>query len=148
MNKKVVFNKIKEKVEKRVNEIKKALNTQKESLKTTSSSTAGDKHNTSRAMMHIEEEKLTKQLDQLLQLKKLIYKVNPEKYSDEVTLGSLVETNKGWLFLAVPIGKIEIEKQNLMAISLASPVGQALKGKKAKDSTKFNNQIWEIISVC
>ena len=95
MNKETVHTKIKEEIDFRVKKIKTALNQQKESLKTASESTAGDKHNTARAMMHIEEEKLEKQLAQLITLKKLIAKVHPSKKYTSITLGSLVETNKG-----------------------------------------------------
>jgi len=144
MKKDIVYEHIKQEIDSRVSEVQKALHNQKESLKTASESTAGDKHNTSRAMMHIEEEKFSKQLAQLLQLKKLIHKVSSTKASDVVTLGSLVETNKGWLYLAVPLGKVTIQGTELMAISLASPIGQALQGKKAGESVKFNGQVWEV----
>ena len=147
MNKEVVYKTIKEEVDSRVEKLQKALHNQKESLTSASESTAGDKHNTSRAMMHIEIEKFSKQLSQLLQLKKVISKVNPLLSQGEITLGSLIETNKGWLFLAVPLGKITIEGVDLMAISLASPIGHALKGKKVGDSTQFNGQVWEVKNV-
>lgn len=146
MNKITVYNTIKSEIDSRVSELQKALQNQKEGLLSASESTAGDKHNTSRAMMHIEIEKLSKQLSQLLQLKKLITKINPEKKNDCVTLGSLVETNKGWLYIAVPMGKIAVKEIDLMAISLASPIGQALQGKNAGESAKFNGQNWEVIS--
>lgn len=147
MDKTKVYNTIKFEIDSRVAELQKALQSQKESLSSVSESTAGDKHNTSRAMMHIEIEKFSKQLSQLLQLKKLITKVNPNKQSNEVTLGSLIETNNGWLFIAVPLGKVKIEKQDIMAISLASPIGQALQGKKTGESAQFNGQLWEVISI-
>lgn len=144
MNKTTVYNAIKSEIDSRVAELQKALQNQKESLTTASESTAGDKHNTSRAMMHIEIEKFSKQLSQLLQLKKLIAKVNPEKKTNAVTLGALLETNKGWLFIAVPLGKIKVESEEIMAISLASPIGQALQGKKVGESAIFNGQTWRI----
>ncbi len=147
MKKEQVYNRIKEEIDSRVSELQKALQNQKESLTTVSESTAGDKHNTSRAMMHIEIEKFSKQLSQLLQLKKLIAKVNPEKKTDSVTLGSLLETNNGWLFIAVPLGKIKVESKEIMAISLASPIGQALQGKKIGESAQFNGQTWEVKTV-
>ena len=147
MNKESVHTKIKEEIDFRVKKIQTALNQQKESLKTASESTAGDKHNTARAMMHIEEEKLEKQLAQLITLKKLIAKVHPSKKSTSITLGSLVETNKGWLYIAVPIGKISIHGIDIMGVSLASPIGQALKEKNKFDAVSFNGQNWEIINI-
>ena len=147
MNKVTVYNIIKSEINTRIVKLHKALQNQKESLTTASESTAGDKHNTSRAMMHIEIEKFSKQLAQLLQLKKLIAKINPEKKTEVVTLGSLVETNNGWLSVTVPLGRVKVENEEIMVISLASPVGQALHGKKTGQSTHFNEKTWKVISV-
>jgi transcription elongation GreA/GreB family factor len=130
-----------------VHKIQTALRQQSESLKTASESTAGDKHNTARAMMHIEEEKLGKQLAQLIKLKKLLVKVHPSKTSNAITLGSLVNTNRGWLYIAVPLGKFSMDGIDLMAISLASPIGQALQGKKVFETTTFNGQNWEVLEI-
>ncbi|MBO72333.1 MAG: hypothetical protein CMD35_01830, partial [Flavobacteriales bacterium] len=71
MKKEVIHEKMTKQLDVRIENVQRALKIQKESLKTASESTAGDKHNTSRAMMHIEEEKLNRQLDQLFVLKKL-----------------------------------------------------------------------------
>ena len=147
MNKKIVYTKIQEEINHRVHKIHTALRQQSESLKTASESTAGDKHNTARAMMHIEEEKLGKQLAQLIKLKKLLVKVHPSNTSNAITLGSLVNTNRGWLYIAVPLGKFSMDGIDLMAISLASPIGQALQGKKVFETTTFNGQNWEVLEI-
>ena len=147
MNKKIVYTKIQEEINHRVHKIQTALRQQSESLKTASESTAGDKHNTARAMMHIEEEKLGKQLAQLIKLKKLLVKVHPSKTSNAITLGSLVNTNRGWLYIAVPLGKFSMDGIDLMAISLASPIGQVLQGKKVFETTTFNGQNWEVLEI-
>ena len=144
MNKELIYKTIKSEISSRVKEIHKALSNQKESLNTASESSAGDKHNTSRAMMHIEEEKLGKQLAQLIQLNKVLIKVNPKKNFDQITLGSFVETNNGALYIAVPLGKSSLKNKEIMCISLASPIGQALQGKKAGESVQFNGQLWEV----
>ena len=130
INKGDVYNKINETIEYRIKQVQQALNLQKESLKTASESTAGDKHNTSRAMMHIEEEKLNKQLAQLLQLKKLINKINPNKTNLSITLGSLIKTNHGWLYISIPLGNLTINEMQIMVVSLVSPIGQILQNKK------------------
>ena len=147
MNKKNVHAKIQEEIDLRVNKIQTALHQQSESLKTATESTAGDKHNTARAMMHIEEEKLGKQLTQLIKLKKLLAKVHPTKTYKSITLGSLVNTNRGWLYIAVPLGKFSIDGSDLMAISLASPIGQTLKEKKVSETAMFNGQMWEVLEI-
>ena len=144
MDKGNVYQTIRKEIDSRIFKLQQALKSQKESLSSASESTAGDKHNTSRAMMHMEEEKLGQQMIQLEQLKRLIQKINPENTLLTIGLGSLVKTNRGWLYIAVPLGKIMIQEQELMAISLASPIGQALKEKKVGESTKIQWIEWEI----
>lgn len=144
MDKGNVYQTIRKEIDFRIFKLQQALKSQKESLSSASESTAGDKHNTSRAMMHMEEEKLGQQMIQLEQLKRLIQKINPENTLLTIGLGSLVKTNRGWLYIAVPLGKIMIQEQELMAISLASPIGQALKEKKVGESTKIQGIEWEI----
>jgi hypothetical protein len=127
IKKKLIHYTINQELSLRIKKVEQALNTQRESLKTASGSTAGDKHNVSRAMMHIEEEKLTQQLTQLHKLKSLMNKINPLKINNHIELGSLIETNNGYIYIAIPFGKIKIAKLELMTVSLASPIGKALK---------------------
>jgi transcription elongation GreA/GreB family factor len=131
----------------RVLRIESSLKGHKEGLLAESNSSAGDKHNTSRAMMHLEEEKLRNQLSQLSKLNKVLHGINTSKNSKEITLGSLVNTNKGWLYISIPLGKVKLEGLDLMVISLASPIGQALQGKKESEGIKFNGINWEVVQV-
>lgn len=147
LSKEEVYAFVQEELNNRVVTIQASLKSHKEGLQSESKSSAGDKHNTSRAMMHLEEEKLNKQLAQLGQLKKVLHSVNPSKVDESITLGSLVETNKGWLFLAVPLGKIQVNQIDLMGVSLASPIGQALKDRQEGDKVMFQGTSWEVIKV-
>ena len=94
MDKGNVYQTIRKEIDSRIFKLQQALKSQKESLSSASESTAGDKHNTSRAMMHMEEEKLGQQMIQLEQLKRLIQKINPENTLLTIGLGSLVKTNR------------------------------------------------------
>lgn len=132
---------------KRIIRIELALNSHKEGLLTESNSSAGDKHNTSRAMMHLEEEKLRNQLSQFSKLNKVLHGINPSKVHQKITLGSLVNTDKGWLYISIPLGKVELEEADIMVISLASPIGQALQEKTESESLIFNGIRWEILKI-
>ncbi len=147
IQKEVVYNKINENIDCRIQKIKQAINLQKESLKSASESTAGDKYNTSRAMMHMEEEKLNSQLAQLLRLKNLVNKVNPHTKTRYITLGSLVETNHGWLYILVPLGNIKIDELQIVVVSLVSPIGQILQNKQVGQFIQFKGKKWEILTV-
>lgn len=147
MKKQVVYQAVSNEINQKIEGIKKALLNHKEGLNAESKSSAGDKHNTSRAMMHLEEEKLSKQLSQYLLLKKVLFSINPEGSTKEITLGSLVNTNRGWVFLSIALGQLKVDAENVMVISLASPIGAAMKGLKAGSSFVFNQINWEIKEV-
>ena len=147
MKKEVIHEKMTKQLDVRIENVQRALKIQKESLKTASESTAGDKHNTSRAMMHIEEEKLNRQLDQLFVLKKLSDKINLQKKDTHITLGSLIQTNYGWLYISIPFGNLVINEQEVMIVSLVSPIGKALQNKKTGDCIEFNSKKWKILKV-
>ena len=147
INKNIIHNSITENINSRIKKIKEAILEQRESLKTASESTAGDKHNTSRAMMHIEEEKLNRQLAKLFQLKQVMNQFNPKNRLSIIALGSLVETNNGWIYFAIPFGKLITKEFEIMVVSLASPIGQILFNKKVGDSVQLNGKKWEIRQV-
>ena len=147
IDKELIQQKINQKLSSRIKKVEHALNTHSESLNTASESTAGDKHNTSRAMMHLEEEKLNHQLVQLYQLKSLVDRINPSKKNNEIKLGSLIETNHGYIYIAIPFGKIKIANLEITIISLDSPIGSVLRGKKENYQFNFRNQKWIVEKV-
>jgi len=110
-------------------------------------STVGDKHETSKAMMHLEQEKLGNQIKEIeLQLKEF-NAVNFDTHSDQIVLGSLVGTNIGYFFIATAIGKIQIDNETVFAISNKSPLGSRFIGLKPNDSIEFNNIHYTVINV-
>jgi len=110
-------------------------------------SSAGDKHETGRAMAQLETEKLTKQLGEALKLTELLHKINPQEKHQLIGLGSLVITNNGNFFIGASLGKIEYEEQIYFAISAVSPIGKILATKKEKETFSFNNRTYTISSI-
>ena len=86
-------------------------------------STVGDKHETSKAMMHLEQEKLGSQLKEIEFQIKEFNALNFSVHSNQIVLGSLVETTHGYFFIATAIGKIQIDNLVVFAISNKSPLG-------------------------
>jgi transcription elongation GreA/GreB family factor len=112
-----------------------------------SKSSAGDKHETGRAMVHLEQEKLSKQLQEWENQNTLLAKIDVSKQNDGIGLGSLVETNKGTFFLACNLGKLMIDDQEVIIISLQSPLGEKLMNHKQGDQFDFNNTRYEIFKL-
>jgi hypothetical protein len=111
-----------------------------------SKSSVGDKHETTKAMMQIELEKLGKQLAELKLQRIGLEKLRLDTSSDKITTGSLVETDKAIFFLATAIGKVKIDDKEIFVISAQSPVGQKLISLKG-NSFEMNGQIYSIKSV-
>lgn len=96
-----------------------------------SKSTAGDKHETSRAMAQLEMEKLGLQiLDYQQQLQSIRQFQSLHGSSDTIKTGSLIELSNGWFFLGLGIGKVTFQSTDVFCLSLQSPLGQQLFNKK------------------
>ncbi|MGQ1910098.1 hypothetical protein ACT3CE_09945 [Marinifilum sp. RC60d5] len=127
-----------------IDENKKALVDLKESVGSESKSTAGDKHETGRAMIHLEQEKANKQMQNSLELKKVLDQVNLDKMYEEVSFGSLVITNKICFYLLAALGQYSIGENQYYFVSLHSEIAKAFMGKKAGEVVVFKNQSFTI----
>ena len=118
-----------------------AMNAAQEAANGEDKSSAGDKYETSRAMGQLDRNMNAKQLaevqKELAELERL--EKNPPK-TDMVYSGSLIKTSMGYLYIAVGLGKQEIENQNVVLLSKNSPLALALLGKKAKEQIAFNGK--------
>ncbi len=101
-------------------------------------SSAGDKHETALSMMQLEQEKLNVKIAEYLAQKALLEKINPELTSERIALVSLVLANKIWLFLSAALPKITVDEKSVIAVSLQSPLGQALLGQTVGFSFEIN----------
>lgn len=133
-------------VKNRLETIQKTINSNKVALESETKSSAGDKHETGRAMLQLEIEKAGKQFSSIQNMMRTLQLVNLEK-SDTIRLGSLIITNKGNYFLATSVGIVQIDNKDFYVVSTSSPIGQLLLGKKKGMSIFFNNEI-KIIDVC
>lgn len=124
-----------------------SLTTVQESLASETKSSAGDKHETGRAMIQLEREKLGAQLAAIEYDKAMLLKVDPELKLKTVGLGSLVLTSQHNYFLAISSGKVTIDKERYYSISLNSPIGQVLAGKRVGEHFSFRDQEIEVLEI-
>lgn len=147
MLKGLIFKSVFSQVDSKIESIEARITSTKESRDNNTKSSAGDKHETARAMMQIELENNQKQLQQNLALKQELSKINLEQKYTSVDFGSLVVTNKGKYFISIGIGKVEVDNEAIFVISLVSPIGQQLKGKQKGELITFNNQEIKILDI-
>lgn len=115
-----------------------SIESNKKALFSETKSSAGDKHETGRAMLQLEMEKAGQQLVVVSEMKKVLERIQFENQSNNVKLGSIIITNKASYYLAISTGKITIENTDFYAVSTNSPIGRELLGKKVGDSISFN----------
>jgi len=118
-----------------------------EALKMESKSSAGDKYETGRAMIHIEVDKLLLQLEQYKGLKKTLSLAGRNPNTEIIGFGSVVKTSAANYFLSIPAGEILVENEKFYAIGINSPIAQALLGKKEKENFGFNGNTNQILFV-
>ena len=117
--------------------IRTSLEEIQESLTSETKSSAGDKHETGRAMLQLEREKAGNQLAETEKLQELLSKIDVSKTSKTVCLGSLVFTTQANYFIAISSGEIVVEKEKYFAISPNTAIGKLLIGKEAGDVMTF-----------
>ncbi len=148
MNRKLlIYNSCKNYIEQRIASIQTAVNNAREASNEDTKSSMGDKYETTRAMMHFEQEKLGTQMKEAHKLQQILLKINPEITGKKVVTGSLVFTDVGNYYIAIGAGKMEIEGIIYFAVSLTAPLAQALMGKIAGDKMKFNDKVYTIVEV-
>lgn len=111
-----------------------------ESMGSDTKSSAGDKYETGREMMNQEKGKLQSQLANINQQLGILQNIKPEAKISEARFGALVTTTLSKYFLAVSLGKISVDGQEIIAISALTPLAQIMMGKKAGDSIDFNGK--------
>ncbi len=124
----------------RMENLKKSRASLQESLNSETKSSAGDKYETGRAMVQLELEKLGKQFSELEKLKEVLQKVDIEKRSRKVGLGSLVETTNAHYFIAISAGAFNIDDIAAFCISANAPIAKLLLGKENGDTFVFNGK--------
>ena len=131
-------------VAKREQTITTTINSNQKALVSETKSSAGDKHETGRAMLQLEMEKAGQQLHSITLMKETLAKVDVSKESTISHLGSLIITNTASYFLTISAGLLTIDKQPYFAISVSSPIGKLLLGKITGEKINFNGKAIEI----
>ena len=130
-------------LDKKIKTVQESISYIQEARNNETKSSAGDKYETSRVMMQAELDKQNLLLQQFLQQKNVFLKIQRSKPSEKIDFGSWVETNQGNYLIAVGIGKVK----EVFVISLASPLGKALKGLRKGDKTSLQNKEYRITTI-
>ncbi|EAQ38479.1 hypothetical protein MED134_11301 [Dokdonia sp. MED134] len=117
------------------------------SLREETKSTAGDKHETGRAMLQLERENAGKQLAAIEKLEQIFLRIKLDLSEGPVHLGSVVVTSQACYFISIPVGAIKVDGLTFYAIGIGSPIGQLLMGKREGDEVRFRESVIKITTI-
>lgn len=136
-------------VEQNIEMLQNNIRVAQESSQSDTKSSAGDKYETTRAMMQIEIENCSKRLQEAQKQYQILTEISTKIPDNRniVSLGSLVLTNKGGFFMSVGIGQLEAENKKYFVISPQSPIGMLLMNKKAGENFIFRDVKYELLEI-
>lgn|SRR5690554_678198 len=145
--KKQVIKAMEKELEERLKMATQTYNDALESRNNDTKSSAGDKYETSRAMMQQEMDNAEISIHQVKVFQNELQRLPLEENVNAVMSGSLVETTNGVYFLGLSLGKIEVNNQIVYAISTASPLGKLLLNKKVGDVIDLNSNQQKVLNL-
>ncbi|WP_400075637.1 3-oxoacyl-ACP synthase [Winogradskyella sp. R77965] len=116
-------------------------------LQSETKSSAGDKHETGRAMLQLEREKAGNQLAEIQKLTETLHKIDVKIKHKTIALGSVVKTTDLNYFISVSVGEIKLKNKSFYGISVATPIGKLLISKSVGDEIRFRAKTFTIIDV-
>lgn len=134
-------------IEQRHQKLIESLHDALDSTANETKSTAGDKHETGRAMAQLEQEKIGSQIAEITKLKEILFRIQPEINQSKVELGSLVDTTNGLFFISIGIGAFQFEGKSVFCITPMAPVCQLLLGKQTGEQVEWQGKKIEILTV-
>ena len=104
-------------------------------------SSSGDKHETGRAMVHLELEQLGKQRQEIQKQRAEVLRLVPleGREYEQVEGGALVTTTIGLYYMITGWGKVIFQGKEVLIIGIPSPVGKALLGKRVGEEFEWGN---------
>ena len=136
-----------ERINDKIQSLQNVLADLKESGSNETKSTAGDKHETALAMLQIEQANIRAQLKEVQEQKAVLENINPALSPAVIVNGSLIKTDKGYLFISTALGKAVITGINVIALSQLSPLGIKLMGLGKGEAVEINGNRYVIESI-
>ena len=116
-------------------------------LYSSTKSSAGDKHETSRAMVHQDQEKFSNKLLELNKSLRILSQIDIVEHSS-VNMGSLFRTDHSIFYISIGLGKVSFNGTDIFIMSPVSPLFQRLIGLNQHDSIEFNGITHNILFIC
>lgn len=142
-----LFQKCLDYVDNRTQIIQNSIKEIQESLHSETKSSAGDKHETGRAMLQLEREKVGQQLAEIEKIRAQLSRIKTTSTSKIIGLGSVIFSTQANYFIAISGREIEVDGTKFFAISPNTPIGLILMGKTMNDEIVYGSQHFKIVDV-
>ena len=134
-------------LQKRIEAIDLVMAACQDAANSESKTTAGDKHETGRAVAQLDRENHAVQRVAALQSLQALRHIDVGRRYDEADTGALLHTDKGYIFLGISAGSIELNGESCLLVSVDSPIGQAFLGAEEGDFIQFREREFEVLAV-
>jgi transcription elongation GreA/GreB family factor len=134
-------------VTEKLKNLKIAMSDLRESAAQDSKSSMGDKYETSQAMIHLEQENLMSQYNEVIRTHGILSQIKSDNVSEFGAVGALIETDNGNFYISIGLGKIDVDGYSAFAIAPISPIGSAFLGKTVGDKIDLNGRSYSITKI-
>ena len=136
-----IFNGLCAELDQNLNNRRGHLHSLRESLGSETKSSAGDKHETGRAMIHSEQARVQDSVNRLeAMLSKLRQYAAVIGPIQRVSPGALVETTGPWVLVGVPMGKVQLPDALVLCVGAEAPLAQQWHGAQPGDQVVLGSQ--------
>jgi hypothetical protein len=129
----------------RMESLEISLKAAQESGNDETKSTTGDKHETGKAMMQLEQEKIGIQLNELQKMNKVMEGIPEELSPEKIKPGNVIFTDQGNFYISIAAGKLTIEDKVYFAISAVSPLGVLFLKAKTNSDVVMQGKTYHIL---
>ncbi|MDB4539630.1 MAG: hypothetical protein P8M17_09285 [Saprospiraceae bacterium] len=145
--KQALLEEVEELIYQKISVFEKMMNDAQDSANNETKSSAGDKFETGRAMMHIERDKNAQQLSEARKLELFLSQIKVDRVFGKVAFGSVVQTDFGNYFISIAAGRIVVDERKYFAISPQAPLAKEMMQREKGDLITFNEKLIKILDV-
>ena len=148
MTKNDIFDALESHLQAAVGEAQGHLASLQEALSSEAKSTAGDKHETGRAMIHQEMRQVNDTLQRSQSaLQEWTRMKQVQTAPVRVASGVLVETTGPWVLVGLPLGKLSLDGGLVLGVSPEAPLAQSWHGAKVGDEVRLGSSTLQIVAL-
>ena len=130
----------------RIHELKTSIAEAEESMNQETKSSMGDKYETGREVIKAEINKQLEMLSHFSKMSAQLERIDPRIPSQKIGIGSLIITRNITFYIAVSLGRIEVNGQSIMVISDTAPILEALKEFDSRETIQFKGNTYQLIA--